>query len=69
MPRHVAVIMDGNGRWAEGRGLPVIEGHRAGADVVKARLRDAVELGVHELHRLLVLQLETGRAPRRRWRA
>ena len=47
--RHVAIITDGNGRWAEGRGLPVIEGHRAGADVVKARLRDAVELGVHEL--------------------
>ncbi len=47
--RHVAIITDGNGRWAEGRGLPVIEGHRAGADVVKARLRDAVDLGVHEL--------------------
>src|SRR3954447_9920478 len=48
-PKYVAIITDGNGRWAEGRGLPVIEGHRAGADVVKARLRDAVELGVQEL--------------------
>jgi undecaprenyl diphosphate synthase len=47
--RYVAIITDGNGRWAERRGLPVIEGHRAGADVVKARLRDAVELGVREL--------------------
>jgi undecaprenyl diphosphate synthase len=47
--RYVAIITDGNGRWAQGRGLPVIEGHRAGADVVKARLRDAVELGVKEL--------------------
>jgi undecaprenyl diphosphate synthase len=47
--RYVAIITDGNGRWAERRGLPVIEGHRAGADVVKARLRDAVELGVQEL--------------------
>ena len=47
--RYVAIITDGNGRWAEGRSLPVIEGHRAGADVVKARLRDAVELGVREL--------------------
>jgi undecaprenyl diphosphate synthase len=47
--RYVAIITDGNGRWARGRGLPVIEGHRAGADVVKARLRDAVELGVKEL--------------------
>jgi undecaprenyl diphosphate synthase len=48
-PRYVAIITDGNGRWAQARGLPVIEGHRAGADVVKARLRDAVELGVEEL--------------------
>ena len=48
-PRYVAIITDGNGRWAAARGLPVIEGHRAGADVVKARLRDAVELGIAEL--------------------
>jgi undecaprenyl diphosphate synthase len=48
-PKYVAIITDGNGRWAQGRGLPVIEGHRAGADVVKARLRDAVELGIEEL--------------------
>jgi undecaprenyl diphosphate synthase len=47
--RYVAIITDGNGRWATQRGLPVLEGHRAGADVVKARLRDAVELGVAEL--------------------
>ena len=47
--RYVAIITDGNGRWAEKRGLPVVEGHRAGADVVKARLRDAVELGIEEL--------------------
>jgi undecaprenyl diphosphate synthase len=47
--RHVAIITDGNGRWAQARGLPVLEGHQAGADVVKARLRDAVDLGVAEL--------------------
>jgi undecaprenyl diphosphate synthase len=47
-PRYVAIITDGNGRWAQQRGLPVLEGHRAGADVVKARLRDAAELGVLE---------------------
>ena len=47
--RYVAIITDGNGRWAERRGVSVAEGHRAGADVVKARLRDAVELGVREL--------------------
>jgi undecaprenyl diphosphate synthase len=48
-PRYVAIITDGNGRWAQQRGLPVAAGHQAGADVVKARLRDAVELGVEEL--------------------
>jgi undecaprenyl diphosphate synthase len=48
-PRFVAIITDGNGRWAAERGLAAIEGHSAGADVVKARLRDAVELGVEEL--------------------
>jgi undecaprenyl diphosphate synthase len=47
--RYVAIITDGNGRWAQQRGLPVVDGHRAGADTVKARLRDAVELGVEEL--------------------
>jgi undecaprenyl diphosphate synthase len=46
---YVAIITDGNGRWAQQRGLPVIEGHQAGADVVKARLRDAAEFGVKEL--------------------
>ena len=46
---YVAIITDGNGRWASQRGLPVGEGHRAGADTVKARLRDAVDLGVREL--------------------
>jgi undecaprenyl diphosphate synthase len=47
--RYVAIITDGNGRWAKSRGLPVLQGHQAGADVVKARLRDAAELGVREL--------------------
>jgi len=47
--RFVAIITDGNGRWATQRGLPVLEGHRAGADVVKDRLRDAVDLGIEEL--------------------
>ena len=47
--RYVAIITDGNGRWAKQRGLPVVAGHEAGADTVKARLRDAVEFGVQEL--------------------
>jgi undecaprenyl diphosphate synthase len=48
-PRYVAIITDGNGRWARARGVPVDEGHSAGADTVKARLRDAAELGIEEL--------------------
>jgi undecaprenyl diphosphate synthase len=47
--RYVAIITDGNGRWARARGLTANEGHDAGADTVKARLRDAVELGILEL--------------------
>ena len=47
--RYVAIITDGNGRWARARGLPVSEGHRAGADNLKKILRDAGELGVREL--------------------
>ncbi len=47
--RYIAIITDGNGRWARARGVPVNEGHSAGADTVKARLRDAAELGVEEL--------------------
>jgi undecaprenyl diphosphate synthase len=47
--RYVAIITDGNGRWARQRGLPELAGHEAGADTVKARLRDAVDLGVQEL--------------------
>jgi undecaprenyl diphosphate synthase len=46
---YVAIITDGNGRWASQRGLPVADGHRAGADTVKARLRDAADLGIREL--------------------
>jgi undecaprenyl diphosphate synthase len=46
---YVAIITDGNGRWAKQRGVSVEEGHQAGADTVKARLRDAVDLGIREL--------------------
>jgi undecaprenyl diphosphate synthase len=49
LARYVAIITDGNGRWARAHGVPVNEGHSAGADTVRARLRDAAELGVEEL--------------------
>ncbi|MEO8175996.1 MAG: polyprenyl diphosphate synthase [Sphingomicrobium sp.] len=48
-PRHVAIIMDGNGRWATQRGLPRVAGHRAGAEAVRKTLRAAVECGVETL--------------------
>jgi undecaprenyl diphosphate synthase len=48
-PRYVAIITDGNGRWAKQHGVSVAAGHNAGADTVKQRLRDAVDLGVREL--------------------
>ena len=47
--RHVAIIMDGNARWAEQRGLPVLEGHRRGAQALKQTVRDAVALDLREL--------------------
>lgn len=47
--RNVAIITDGNGRWARARRLSVNAGHDAGADTLKARLRDAVELGIEQL--------------------
>jgi undecaprenyl diphosphate synthase len=46
--RYLAIITDGNGRWARAHGKPVNDGHSAGADTVKARLRDAAELGIEE---------------------
>ncbi|MHB8242236.1 MAG: polyprenyl diphosphate synthase [Solirubrobacteraceae bacterium] len=47
--RYVAIITDGNGRWARARSLSANAGHDAGADTLKARLRDAVELGIEQL--------------------
>jgi undecaprenyl diphosphate synthase len=48
-PRHVAIIMDGNGRWAKARGLPRVAGHRRGADAVRAAIEGAIEQGVRYL--------------------
>jgi undecaprenyl diphosphate synthase len=49
VPRHVAIIMDGNGRWAQQRKLPRIEGHRAGAESVRQIVRACGELGIEYL--------------------
>ena len=49
VPRHVAIIMDGNGRWAKQRGLPRAAGHRAGAEAVRRALQAAADRGVEVL--------------------
>ncbi|MDX1966966.1 MAG: polyprenyl diphosphate synthase [Planctomycetaceae bacterium] len=49
LPRHVAIIMDGNGRWAQGRGLPRIEGHRRGVSSVRAIVEECSRLGLEQL--------------------
>ena len=46
IPQHVAIIMDGNGRWAKGRGLPRIAGHRAGVESVREIVKASIEVGV-----------------------
>ncbi|HEY5225768.1 MAG TPA: polyprenyl diphosphate synthase, partial [Methylovirgula sp.] len=48
-PRHVGVIMDGNGRWALSRGLPRIEGHRRGVEALRRAVRAAMEFGLDYL--------------------
>jgi undecaprenyl diphosphate synthase len=62
VPAHVAIIMDGNGRWARQRGLPRIEGHRRGADAVRAALDAARALGVRYLT-LYAFSVENWRRP------
>ena len=49
IPRHIAIIMDGNGRWASARGLPRVEGHRAGAKSVRSAVETCQQLGVEYL--------------------
>jgi undecaprenyl diphosphate synthase len=62
VPRHVAIIMDGNGRWAKQRGLPRVAGHRAGAEAVRETLRAAVKYGV-EVLTLYAFSSENWRRP------
>lgn len=62
IPEHVAIIMDGNGRWAEMRGLPRIEGHKRGAERVREIIAAASEVGVKNLT-LYAFSLENWRRP------
>jgi undecaprenyl diphosphate synthase len=63
-PRHIAIIMDGNGRWAERRGLPRIEGHRRGVASVRRVTEEAARLGIGQLT-LYCLSSENWKRPRR----
>ncbi len=66
VPRHVAIIMDGNGRWARARGLPRIAGHRAGAQAVRRTIEAAVAQGVAwlTLYAFSAARTGAGRRPR-----
>jgi undecaprenyl diphosphate synthase len=62
LPRHVAIIMDGNGRWAQQRGLPRIEGHRRGVKSVRATIEECCRLGIQQLT-LYCLSVENWKRP------
>src|SRR5438093_2231702 len=62
LPRHVAVIMDGNGRWAQQRGLPRIEGHRRGVQSVRSTIEECCRLGLGQLT-LYCLSTENWKRP------
>jgi undecaprenyl diphosphate synthase len=64
LPRHVAVIMDGNGRWAQGRGLPRVVGHRRGIRSVRAVVEEGCRLGLDQLT-LYCLSVENWKRPPR----
>jgi undecaprenyl diphosphate synthase len=63
LPRHVAIIMDGNGRWAEARGLARVRGHRAGVESVRAVTRHCARLGIEQLT-LYAFSTENWKRPR-----
>lgn len=64
LPRHIAVIMDGNGRWAQSRGLPRVEGHRRGVKSVRLLVEECARLGIGQLT-LYCLSSENWKRPRR----
>src|SRR5947209_14289208 len=64
LPRHIAIIMDGNGRWAQRRHLPRIEGHRRGVASVRRSTEECARLGIGQLT-LFCLSSENWKRPRR----
>lgn len=68
LPKHIAIIMDGNGRWAKARGLPRVAGHRAGIKAVREVVETCARLGIEALT-LYAFSVENWRRPRREIRA
>jgi undecaprenyl diphosphate synthase len=64
LPRHIAIIMDGNGRWAKARGVPRLMGHRAGRESVREAVKGCVALGI-EVLTLYTFSIENWNRPRR----
>lgn len=64
LPRHIAIIMDGNGRWAQKRGMPRIEGHRRGVHSVRNTVEECCRLGIEQLT-LYCLSVENWKRPKR----
>ena len=64
LPKHIAIIMDGNGRWARARGFPRIEGHRRGVRSVRETIEECAELGIEQLT-LYCLSSENWKRPQR----
>ena len=64
LPRHIAIIMDGNGRWAKARGVPRLMGHRAGREAVREAVKGCVALGI-EVLTLYTFSIENWNRPRR----
>src|SRR3954447_12019993 len=62
LPQHIAIIMDGNGRWAAQRHLPRVEGHRAGIDSVRDIVESSARLGIKVLT-LYAFSVENGKRP------
>jgi undecaprenyl diphosphate synthase len=68
LPRHIAIIMDGNGRWAKARGVPRLMGHRAGRESVREAIKGCVALGI-EVLTLYTFSIENWNRPAREVRA
>ena len=68
LPRHIAIIMDGNGRWAKARGVPRLMGHRAGRESVREAVKGCVALGIEALT-LYTFSIENWNRPQREVRA